>query len=563
MGKTLVSGLLLALLLPAWVHGQTDTTAEDQKTLKTLGLSTDGPALLEYFRKRTFKEADPQDLAKYIKLLGDDDYATRENAHQKLLILGAGALVAVKQAEASPDAEVRSRAVELRQKIEAKAEPVVQAATARLIAKAKPAGAAEVLLGYLPFAADQNIIEEISRSLAAVAVVNGKTEEAVVKALTDPLPLKRAAAGAALVRVNIKDPPAAARKLLQDADPLVRLRVGLALVENKDKATLPILVDLLAELGPEHLWPVEDMLVRLAGTDSPSVSLGSDEATRKKCRDAWKEWLAKNNDKIDLAKLDQVQALLGYTLIVQQNINRIVAGKRIPAVGEVVELDTQKKPRWKFDVPTYPVDAHIVRQDRVLVAEYQGGRVTERDFTGAVKWEQAVGGNPIGVQGLPNDNVFVVMQNRLVEYDRSHKEAFTLQRPNHDIFRARKLRNGEVVFITNAGMLTRVEAKTQRIIKSFHVGNIPVLFGSIDILNDGGVLVPDFQQNRVVEYDAEGKQRATFQVQWPNSVQRLPNGNTLVASQNTRRVIEFDRNGREVPGSAFNTDGMVFNARKR
>ena len=56
----------------------------------------------------------------------------------------------------------------------------------------------------------------------------------------------------------------------------------------------------------------------------------------------------------------------------------------------------------------------------------------------------------------------------------------------------------------------------------------------------GNVIVPDFQQNRVVEYNAEGKQIHQINVQWPNSATRLPNGNTLVASQNTRKVIEFN-----------------------
>src|SRR4029077_9522767 len=119
---------------------------------------------------------------------------------------------------------------------------------------------------------------------------------------------------------------------------------------------------------------------------------------------------------------------------------------------------------WKFDVQGYPVDAQIVKvngAERVLVAEYnlpptQGGRVSERDFKGEVKWEKNVGGNPIGVQRLANGNTFVVMQNRLVELDRNGNEAFTMNRVNHDIFRARKLRNGEVVYVTNSGAFTRI-----------------------------------------------------------------------------------------------------------
>jgi outer membrane protein assembly factor BamB len=252
---------------------------------------------------------------------------------------------------------------------------------------------------------------------------------------------------------------------------------------------------------------------------------------------------------------------LGYTLVVLQNVNRLLGGVRQPAIGQVMELDANKKPRWKFDVTTYPVDAQITGPDRVLIAEYQIGRVSERDFKGTEVWSKHVGGNPIGVQRLANGNTFVVMQNRLVEYDRNGDEAWSFQRPSHDIFRAKKLRNGEVVFITNNGALTRMEGKTQKVLKNFAVGPIPVLFGSIDILTNGNVLVPDFQRNRVVEYDNDGKEVTAFNVQWPNSVMRLPNGDTLVASQNSRTVAIYGPNGQA--RWSHQLEGMPFNAKRR
>src|SRR5207244_742446 len=144
------------------------------------------------------------------------------------------------------------------------------------------------------------------------------------------------------------------------------------------------------------------------------------------------------------------------------------------------------------EVSTYPVDAQVVGSDRVLVAEYQGGRVSERDFKGNVVWDVAVGGNPIGVQRLANGNTFVVMQHRLAEYDRNKKEVFSMQHPQANIFRARKLRNGEIVMVANTGvngMLVRIDSRTQREIKSFAVGQFGSLFGSIDVLANGNVVV--------------------------------------------------------------------------
>lgn len=545
---------------PAKEAPEPDPTIHDEKMLRGLGLRVDGPGLLDYFRKRTFQEANPDQIRLLIADLGDDDFTVREKAFQELLVMGPSALVGIKQAENSGDAEVRRRATELKMKIEAKADPAIQGATARLIAKHKPPQAAAVLLGYMPFA-DPSVVDDLCLALSAVAAPGGKTDPALAAALTDKHTLKRAAAGEAIVRAKSADQIEAAQKLLEDAEPIVRLRVALVMAQQKDKKALPVLIELLALLPADQLYSAEEILVRLAGADTPAISLGINEASRKACRDAWHAWLTKPGMDLDktLARLDDKEPFLGYTLVVQQRIIRVPGG---PVGGEVLEFDLAKNVKWKINVDRYPVDAQVVGPGRVLIAEYQGAQVSERDTkTGEIKWSKAVGGNPIGVQRLSNGNTFVVMQNRLAEFDKQGNEVFTFNRPNHDIFRARKVAKGEIVFITNTGMLTRIEAKTQRIIKSFQVGNIPILFGNIDVLANGSVLVPDFQQNRVVEYDADGKQVRTFTVPTPNSAVRLPNGNTLVASQNTRRVVEFDTRGNEVWNHT--TDGMVFNARKR
>lgn len=315
----------------------------------------------------------------------------------------------------------------------------------------------------------------------------------------------------------------------------------------------------MKHLSPEQLWPVEEILVRLAGEKSPPVSLGTTEPTRKAAHDAWSEWLTKNMDSVDLAKIDQEASMLGYTLITLQNF-RAVGGRN---QGEVLELDNAKKVRWKFPVPTNPVDAVVTGPDRVLVCEFNAAKITERDHKGNVVWEKNVGGNPIGLQKLLNGNIFVVLQNQLVEMDRMGKTIYTVDRPGFDIFRGKKLRNGDVAMVTNTGVYIRMDPKTKNVVKTFNVGQIPVLFGNIDVLTNGHVIIPDFNRHKVVEFNAEGKEVASFGcIQFPNSVQRLPNGNTLVCSQNTRRVVEYDRTGAQVWEFSL-TDGQPFNVRRR
>ena len=540
-----------------------DTFKDDLKTVRERGLKGEGPDILQYFKDRTLKAPDPKVIATLVRQLGDEEFQTREKAFDALAKLGASALAGLKDGENDGDLEIRKRVGDLKQRIDTKAEPTLQSAAARVIAKLKPEGSADILMAFLPFASDAMVVDEICKTLGAVAVQNGKVEPVLLKSIEDGVAVKRGAAGEALVRAGVKDELPNVKKLLKDKDVNVRLRICMAMLTLQDKDILPVMVDLMADLTPNQLWPIEEALIRLAGDKAPAVSLGNDPPARKVARDAWSKWLAANEKTIDMAKLTQGDSYLGYTLIVQYN-NRIGVGGG--NMGEIYELSKEKTVRWKFTMPTgYPVDVQMVGSTRVLVAEWQGARVSERDVKdGAVKWEYACGGNPFCVQRLPNGNTFVAMQGRLVEVDRDKKEVWSYQRPTSDMIRARKLPNGEVCFITNQGInatYTRMDPRTQKVVKSFNVTPVQVLFGSMEVLPNGNIIVPHYQQQRVIEYNQDGGQVKTFNQQWPNSVVRLPNGNTLVASQNTRQVVEFNANG--AVQDTYQTDGMVFVARRR
>ncbi len=548
---------------PAAVEPAPETTAADEKILQDLKERIDSPGLLEFFRKRTFPEADPKRLQTLLRQLGDRSFGVREKARAQLIELGPSCMVALREAEQSRDHEVRRRALDIRTRIERKADPIAECAAARLLAARKPEQAAAVLLSFLPFAADDAVIEEVCRALPAVAVRSGKPEPVVVEALKDKLAVKRAAAGAALVKAGAADQLPAARALLKDRELTVRLRVAIALVaDRREPGAVDTLIAALEHLPPDQLWPAEEVLIRIAGDKAPQVSLGNDAEGRLKCKQAWQGWWDGARKGIDLAKVEMRKTFLGYTLVVQRTFNRIVGGMRRPPAGQVSELDAGKNVRWSFDLPTYPVYAEVVGPDRVLLAEFQGNRVSERDFKGNVKWEKAVNGNPLAAQRLPNGNTFVVLQNRLVEYDRKGNQVYHMDRPNFDIFRARKLRNGQVVYITAAGSLTRLDPRNgNKVVATFNVGPMGSQFGSFEVLPNGNYLIPVYGTREVIEFDPNGKRVWSAAVPWPTSVQRLPNGNTLVASQISRRLIELDRTGREV--WRHDADGQVFMVHRR
>jgi hypothetical protein len=81
--------------------------------------------------------------------------------------------------------------------------------------------------------------------------------------------------------------------------------------------------------------------------------------------------------------------------------------------------------------------------------------------------------------------------------------------------------------------------------KSFSLGGGQAPW-SIELLPNGRILMPLLGQNRVVEYDNDGRIIWEAAVQLPFSAQRLPNGNTLVASPQFMKVVALIRWGRVV-----------------
>src|SRR5207244_11682580 len=131
---------------------------------------------------------------------------------------------------------------------------------------------------------------EIQSSPTTVASLDVPAGTALVRALDDKTSIRRRMAGVALCRARGVNGAPQTLRLLHDPDPLVRLRLGLALVDLKDKDAIPGLIDLLAELSEDQAWPVEDLLRRLADDRGPGSAPGFDSNARRQWRDAWADW---------------------------------------------------------------------------------------------------------------------------------------------------------------------------------------------------------------------------------------------------------------------------------
>jgi hypothetical protein len=533
LAAVLITGIVLGLPLLA---DQPAASAEDEQLLRESKVGIDGPSLVAFFRQRTSGSADQERIKQLVTQLGDDSFQVRERASASLTELGQVATPALRKALSEPDPEVVRRAEDCLKYLERGEGRGISAAAARLLAVRKPEGAMEALLAYLPSAADEGIVEEVREALTGLAVREGKPDPRLVAALGDKLPGRRAAAAIALCRAAPSERPAV-RKLLKDEDASVRLAAGLALAEARDKEAIPVLIELLGTQPYEEVWQVEDFLTRVAGDQTPAVSGGTDSASRRKFHDAWAAWWEKNGAAADLTRLDGVKPLLGCTLVILLD------------AGRIIDLDAKNQPRFTLDGLEFPLDAQYLPGDRVLVAEHNGNRVSERNRKGEIVWKIDVE-EPIMAQRLPNGNTFVATRAQLLEFSKEGKQVFSYGRPDGGMFmKAQKLRNGEVAYVTGeppaGGRFVRMEPKTGKELASFPV-QVATFGGRIDVLSGNRVLVPLLNQNKVVEYDTKGNKLWDVGIDHPVAAVRLPNGNTLVTSMDQARAVEFNRDGKPV-----------------
>ena len=265
--------------------------ASDDQILKGAHLGTDGPALIDFFHKRSTPAPDKAHLDALIAKLGDKNTENADGAAGELVAIGPNAVPALRPAANNPDGgETMVRARHCLQMLDGSQGAALTATAVRQLAALKAEGAVEALLGFLPFAEDDRVVQEIEAGLVAVALHNGKPHPALVKALEDKVPVRRAIAAGVLCQVGGTAIHAVVRPLLKDPKPTVRLKVTLALVEANDAEAVPVLIDLLSDLPVEQRKQAEDSLAQLAGEWSITTPQGADATSRRLRREMWHAW---------------------------------------------------------------------------------------------------------------------------------------------------------------------------------------------------------------------------------------------------------------------------------
>jgi outer membrane protein assembly factor BamB len=544
--------LLLAVILPDLPLCASEPVSPEEQLLREQNIATDGPGLLAYLKAQTPSPAEQARLAQAVEQLGHRSFHTREKATRSLIAAGRPALSYLKPAVGNTDLEVSRRAQRIIAEIDRVSQVTLMTAVLQVLSKKRPAGATEALLAYLPFVPEEQIEEAVREALAAVGLEKGQPVAPVRAALTDREPRLRAAA--AFVHGRAANPPVKElTPLLRDTVPEVRYQAAEAVLRGRDRAGLGVLVTLLEE-GPLPLGRrAEEVLFQLAGESAPSVVLGLDDGSRHRCREAWLGWLSEKGDKLDLGRLQAGAAPLGVTLYCLYDSP---SGE-----GRVQLVGRDGKPRWEITGLQGPNDARLLPGGRVLIAERNAGRVTERDSTGRILWERILEGGALSALRLSGGNTLMVGWNKVVEVGQDSKVVWEYTHPAG--FRhATLLKNGRILVATACGQFVELDrsGKVLRTLTPERFASGAGYWASVEQLAAGRYLTALGSSRRVVEVDDSGK--VLWEAEAPNAVfaTRLPNGHTLVCTFEECHVVELDRTGREIGKQKL--PGRPFSARR-
>jgi hypothetical protein len=323
---------------------------------------------------------------------------------------------------------------------------------------------------------------------------------------------------------------------MRDAAPQVRWRAAQGLLAAKDQRALPALIALLTEAPAATAGRAEDLLRCVAGDKAPATNAAVD-AERKAARAAWEAWYQAEGGQLDLAELDLQPRQVGLTVLVVPGYD---AGK-----GRVVAIDREGRERWSVGQLEGPVDAHLLRRDRLLIAEDRGRRVTERDLKGNVVWEYKAEVAPVNCRRLPNGNTWVVTYNRILEVTPDAQVVLSLGVQRGLIDHAVRLRNGNIAYLNYTGELVEIDT-TGKEVRALKTDRVRAGLAKFEELPSGNFLVPQQARGQVEELTPAGKVVWSFAMANVNSATRLPNGNTLLTSYQDRKVVEVTRAGKVV-----------------
>jgi HEAT repeat protein len=542
-----VVALIVLGLSTAAVRSETPSASPladyDEMTLRQFGVETDAASLLSLLRQHTRIDGDSRQIKSLVAQLGSTQFEERERAAQELSAIGRPAQEILRTAQRQHvDPEVRLRAGHQLALLESKLDGRVTMSAVRRLIHLRASGAAERLLDVLPLV-DWEIQDEIFHGLPRVALRDGKLDPALLAALEDPSPLRRAAAALTVTQAGNDATRARVRKLLADQDAEVRLRAAQGLLAVHDATSLPVLIALLNEANVEISWSAEELLHWVAGTTAPTEVVGAASATeRNKAVAAWTAWRKLHGARIDWERLEQEPRRPSLYLICGSDsvwLGGCDGKRKLLVEGQVLlALD--------------PCDALLLPGNELLILPRDDDKAAKYNLAGDQVWKCRLSHSPryVTCQRLPGGTIFLAGTHGAVELN-AHGEI--VSRVPFDsslsISDAWKLRSGKLVIRTDESVV-ELDGVSGHIIRE---ANLPRARNSTGVvLPDGRSVFAIANGDRLVETASSGWTLKVVAVPGASSIEALRNGNYLVVT-GYDHLVEVDRDGHTLREVDVNT----------
>ena len=290
--------LPILLGLAFWVSLQplySEELSTERELLKTAGFNpANTQSLIPLFKGRSSSIPAKASIEKLIAQLINGNPEEKLAAKKDLICMGDYVISTLKKALGEIlDPASEKNLKECIELLEGKGSETLISSALKVIASEGKAESSEVLFAYLPFASEEILRNECESTLRGLFTTSGTVFE---QTLTDPNPYKRAVAAEILVRKGNPKQISMAKSLLNDTSSLVRTRLVLAFLEQKDRVAMPTALKLLASDSKDTSSLIETALATLAGELAIQGPKNDDSISRSINQAAWAGWWKSINE---------------------------------------------------------------------------------------------------------------------------------------------------------------------------------------------------------------------------------------------------------------------------
>ena len=290
--------LPILLGLAFWVSLQplySEELSTERELLKTAGFNpANTQTLIPLFKGRSSSIPAKASIEKLIAQLINGNPEEKLAAKKDLICMGDYVISTLKKALGEIlDPASEKNLKECIELLEGKGSETLISSALKVIASEGKAESSEVLFAYLPFASEEILRNECESTLRGLFTTSGTVFE---QTLTDPNPYKRAVAAEILVRKGNPKQISMAKTLLNDTSSLVRTRLVLSLLEQKDRVAMPTALKLLASDSKDTSSLIETALATLAGELAIQGPKNDDSISRSINQAAWAGWWKSINE---------------------------------------------------------------------------------------------------------------------------------------------------------------------------------------------------------------------------------------------------------------------------